>query len=93
MCVRRHGQSTVCFELSYCVHYTKKTRTLTYVPLNPKHGNMAVTDRKDKKNLHGYHLVKKIHITLNKIAVTDIDYQWIKEDKDMVMGYGNKSSI
>ena len=56
-------------------------------PINPMHGNIAVADQKYQNNLHVYHLVKNMNSFLKKIIVTDIDNQWIKGSKDIVIGY------
>ena len=49
-------------------------RTPAY-PINPTHGDIVVSDQQYQNNIHGYHLVKNIKISLNKIAVAAIDDQ------------------
>ena len=62
-------------------------------PLNPTHVYITVVNRQYQNKLHDCHLVKNMNIYLNKIAVTAIDDQWIKESKDMVMEYSKKSFV
>ena len=83
----------------YTLHYhitflppRKLVRSPTY-PLNPTHGKISVADQKYQNNLHGYHLFKKMNIALNIIVTADINDQWIKGKKYMVMGYANKYFI
>ena len=67
----------------------KPGRSLAY-PLNPTHKEISVTDRKYRNNLYDYHLVKNINSALKKTAVLDIDKQWIKGAKYMMIRYANK---
>ena len=70
----------------------KPGRTIVY-PTNPIHGNIAVTDQQYQNNIHGYHLVKNINSSLNKMVVAAIDDQWLKGAKDLMMGYSNKTFV
>ena len=42
-------------------------------PQKPTHGDIAIVDRQYQNNLHNYHLVKNMNITLNKTVNADID--------------------
>ena len=59
-------------------------------PLNPMYGDIAVPYQQYQNNIYDYHLVKELNSSHKKIFVADIDAQFIKEEKYMVVGYANK---
>ena len=76
--VRRHGQSTVRLALSYYVHTTKKTYTITSVPPQPherQHRRLRPTIPKRSPRLS---LSQKHEQSPQEIIVAAIDNQWIK---------------
>ena len=43
--------------------------------------------------MYNYHLVKNMNIDFRKVVTANIEKQWMKWAKDMVMGYTNKSFV
>ena len=54
------------------------------------YGDIAVPYQQYQNNIYDYHLVKELNSSHKKIFVADIDAQFIKEEKYMVVGYANK---
>ena len=94
---RKHGCAYIAMgNQQYDLHYNiafvppRKTGLSQTYKLNPTQGNISVVYQSYQKNLHEYHLVKKMNSTLKKIFIAAINEQWIKWAKDMVVRYANK---
>ena len=93
MRVLHHGQSTVHLAISNCIFPTKKTGIITGV-LNKPHARQHHRCRPTTpKNLHYYQLFKNMNIAIKNFFVANINDQWIKGSKYMVMGNDRKSFI